>query len=222
MVLDTLKYWYFFILLLPLSSRVFAGENLLPNGNFDAGENAALYWETVDNLTSFWVTEKGRGRVLKLDSRVDRHQALARRAELKTNPAARPPAAIIPQQPLKSIGANEGAVLDSDLIAVVPGQSYTLSVDIKGHCGIIVWIKGFMPHPRRKQLTDCYQTRLNVKDGSPNAWKTYSMTFNPTRHMPRTSKMKVRIFVYWPVGVACFDRVQITKISASAPPSAPR
>jgi hypothetical protein len=201
----------FILILLFTSGCLWAGENLLPNGNFDAGKDNALHWEKVDNLTSFWVFEKGRGRVLKLDSRVQRKQALAWQKKLKATPSAKPPVAIIPENKLSSIGAFEGAVLDSDLIDVIPGQSYILSVDCKAKCGIIVWIKGFMMHPRRKHLTDCYQTRLVPEKGNSNQWKTYSITFNPTKRMPRTCKMKVRIFVYWPVGVAYFDNVKIEK-----------
>ncbi|MFA6716456.1 MAG: hypothetical protein WCS27_13835 [Victivallaceae bacterium] len=199
------------VILLFISVSLFAGENLLPDGNFDAGKDGAEKWEKTDNLTSFWVTEKGRGRVLKLDSRVDRKQALAWKQQLKKNPGAKAPAATIPKNKLASIGAYEGAVLDSDLIDVEPGQTYTLSVDVKGKCGMFVWIKGFMMHPRRKQLTDCYQTRLNPEKSEADKWKTFSIDFSPTKRMPQTSKMKVRIYVYWPPGVAYFDNVRIEK-----------
>jgi hypothetical protein len=199
------------VIFLFISVSLFAGENLLPNGNFDAGKDGAEKWEKVDNLTSFWVTEKGRGRVLKLDSRIDRKQALAWQEKLKSDPGAKAPTAIIPKNKLASIGAFEGAVLDSELIDVEPGQTYTLSVDVKGKCGMIVWIKGFMMHPRRKHLTDSYQTRLVPEGSEANKWKTFSIDFTPTKRMPKTSKMKVRIFVYWPVDIAYFDNVRIEK-----------
>lgn len=41
-----------------------AGENLLPNGSFDKGEPYPESWERADGLTSFWLTEKGRGEFL--------------------------------------------------------------------------------------------------------------------------------------------------------------
>ena len=199
------------IILLLIGISLFAGENLLPNGNFDTGKDGAEKWEKVDKLTSIWVMDKGRGRVLKLDSRIDRKQALAWQKKIKENPLAKVPAAIIPQNQLTAIGAYEGAVLDSDLIDVIPGQTYTLKVDIKGRCGLFVWIKGFMMHPRRKQLTDSYQTRLAPEGLSATEWKTFSIDFSPTKRMFRTSKMKVRIFVYWPTGIAYFDNVRIEK-----------
>ena len=199
------------VILLFVSVSLLAGENLLPNGNFDSGANGADKWEKVDNLTSFWVMVKGRGRVLKLDSRVDRKQGLAWQKKLKANPLAKAPKAIIPKKKLAAIGAFEGAVLDSDLIDVELGQTYTLSVDIKGKCGMFVWIKGFMMHPRRKHLTDCYQTRLNPEESSADEWKTFSIDFTPTKRMPKTIKMKVRVYVYWPTGIAYFDNIRIVK-----------
>ena len=57
--------------------------NLLPNGTFDEGNAAPVRWERADGLTSFWISEKGRGRILKLDSRPERKQVLAYQAELK-------------------------------------------------------------------------------------------------------------------------------------------
>ena len=111
-----------FICLLFVGLSVCTGENLLPNGNFDKGKNGADKWEKVDNLTSFWTQEKGRGRVLKLDSRVDRKQALAWQKKLKSNPEAKAPAPIFPKNKYTAIGGNEGAVIDSELIDVIPGK----------------------------------------------------------------------------------------------------
>ena len=143
-------------------------ENLLPNGSFDEGKTDALHWEKVDNLTSFWRTDGARGRILELDTRPERTQVLEYQKKRKENPATPPPAPVIPSDPLKSVGAYEGAALDSVLLDVKPGQDYKLSVDYLGRGTPFVWIKGFMIHPRRKTLTDCYQTRL-APAGSPPA-----------------------------------------------------
>ena len=59
-----------------------------------------------------------------------------------------------------------------------------------------------MIHPRRKTLTDCYQTRL-APAGSPSGkWRTAAITFRPTRN---TEKMKDRNYAYWPPGVYRYD-----------------
>ena len=93
-------------------------ENLLPNGNFDEGKTEALHWEKVDNLTSFWRTDGARGRILELDTRPERYQVLEYQKKRKENPATPPPKPVIPSNPLKSVGAYEGAALDSVLLDV--------------------------------------------------------------------------------------------------------
>ena len=128
----------------------------------------------------------------------------------KENPATPPPAPVIPSDPLKSVGAYEGAALDSVLLDVKPGQDYKLSVDYLGRGTPFVWIKGFMIHPRRKTLTDCYQTRLAPKGSPSGKWRTAAITFRPTRN---TVKMKVRIYAYWPAGVYRFDNVRLEAIT---------
>ena len=54
---------------------------------------------------------------------------------------------------------------------------------------------------------DCYKL-LDEKQ-----WQTFSIGFNPTAKSPNTEFMKVRIYVYWPVGVCYFDNVRIEEIS---------
>ena len=71
-------------------SLLLIAANLLPNGSFDQGTAAPVHWERADGLTSFWCSEPGRGRILKLDSRPERKQVLAYQAERKKNPSAPP------------------------------------------------------------------------------------------------------------------------------------
>ncbi len=193
-----------------LAAALQAGENLLPNGSFDEGGKEALHWEKTDNLTSFWRNDGQRGRILELDTRPDRKQVLAYWKERKRNPDVSAPKAVIPEEPLKSIGSNEGTALDSMLLDVKPGQDYKLSVDYRGAGTPFVWIKGFMIHPKRKTLTDCYQTRLAPPGGAADRWRSCSITFRPT---PQTVKMKVRIYAYWPAGVYWFDNVRLEEIT---------
>jgi len=191
-----------------------AAANLIPNGSFDEGKTAPAGWEPQNGLTTFWLTEKGRGRVLKLDSRVDRRQALAHLEAWKKDPSARPPAPVFAKAPFySSIGGNEGVMLDSVTIPVKKGQNYKLSVDARGNSQPFVWIKGFRKHPRRDMLIDSYQTRLHAYPLSENEWRTFSIGFNPTARSPHTEIMKVRIYVYWPAGVCLFDNVRLEEIT---------
>ena len=59
-----------------LSIPLLAGENVIKNGSFDEGAAFADGWEHPDGLTSFFETEEGRGRIVKMDTLVDRDQAL--------------------------------------------------------------------------------------------------------------------------------------------------
>lgn len=134
----------------------------------------------------------------------------------KLNSDAKPPKAIIPKQPLQSVASNEGTCIDSVFIKVKPGQNYKLTVDYKGEFQPFVWIKGFMYHPRRKFYVDSYQTRLEpkkAKSGEKDKWRTFSIGFNPTAKMPKTEKMKVRVYAYWPRGVYYFDNIRIEEIT---------
>jgi hypothetical protein len=192
-----------------------AGENLLPNGNFDNGESKATNWETPDGLTSFWVSEEGRGRVLKMDTRVGNEQVLEWKNKRKIDSAAKPPEPIFPEEPLKTVANEtvEGVALDSIMILVKPGQNYKLSVDYKGKLSPIIWIKGFRKHPRKDYYVNSYQTRLVPSGGKGNEWKTYSIGFNPTERSPETIKMKVRIHPCWPPAIYYFDNIRIEEIT---------
>ncbi len=191
-----------------------AGENLLPNGSFDAGEHAADRWERADGLTSFFLSESGRGRIVRLDTLVDRDQALEWAKAFKADPTLPAPAKRpIPPDSYGSIGGNEGVMLDSELIDCTPGQDYRLSVDFKGEGKPFVWIKGFLWHPTRETWTDGYQTRLEPDAPSRTEWRTFSIGFNPTARSPRVRKMKVRLYAYWPNGLYHFDNVRVEAIT---------
>ncbi len=191
-----------------------AGENLIPNGTFDEGEPFAAHWERADGLTSFFEKEEGRGRIVKMDTLVDRDQALAWAQAFKADPTLTPPA----KKPIAptsygSIGGNEGVMLDSELVDCKPGQNYKLTVDFKGDGKPFVWIKGFLMHPTRKVLVDGYQTRLEPDKPSKTEWRTFSIGFNPTAKSPRIQKFKVRLYAYWPNGLYYFDNVRVEEIT---------
>lgn len=191
-----------------------AGPNLIPNGTFDEGDAYALHWERADGLTSFFENEPGRGRIVKMDTLVDRDQALAWNKAFKADPTLKPPAKKpIAAKSYGSIGGNEGVMLDSELIDCKPGQNYKLTVDYRGAGKPFVWIKGFLMHPARKVLVDGYQTRLEPNAPSPDEWRTFSIGFNPTAKSPKIVKMKVRLYAYWPNGLYYFDNVRVEEIT---------
>jgi hypothetical protein len=200
-------------LLLPLP--LFAGDNLVKNGTFDEGEPFAAHWEQADGLTSFFEKEEGRGRIVKLDTQVERDQALEWAKAFKADPMLKPPVKKpIAQTSYSSIGGNEGVMLDSELIDCKPGQNYKLTADFKGDGKPFVWIKGFLWHSKRNEFADGYQTRLEPGTHSKTEWQTFSIGFNPTEKSPKIQKFKVRLYAYWPNGLYYFDNVRVEEITS--------
>ena len=193
---------------------LFAAENLVKNGSFDEGADAAAQWELADGLTTFFEKEEGRGRIVKMDTLVDRKQALDWQKTFKADPT-RPPPAKAPIEPASygSIGGNEGVMLDSEFIDCKPGQDYKLTADFKGVGKPFVWIKGFLWHPTRKAWVDGYQTRLEPGTVSMTEWHTASIGFNPTARSPRIQKFKIRLYSYWPNGLYYFDNIRVEAIT---------
>ena len=167
------------------------GANLLPNGDFETGDPFPLHWERANGLTSFFVTAEGHGRVVRMDTSVERKQAMAWDQAFKKDPSLPVPERV----PISKAGYDR------------------LTADIRGAGKPFVWIKGFMMHPRRGVLVDAYQTRLEPPSVSAETWTTCSIGFNPTARSPQVSKMKVRLYAYWPNGIYEFDNIRIEKIS---------
>jgi len=207
------------LLLLFLSGSATARDenNLVPNGSLDEGRESAAHWERANGLTTFYETEPGRGRIVRMDTGVERKQALAWQQAFQEDPS-RPPPAKTPIAPdsYASIGGNEGVMLDSALIPCVPGQAYRLSADVKGVGKPFIWIKGFLWHPARKTWVDGYQTRLEPDQISTSVWRTCSIGFHPTAKSPRIAKFKVRLYAYWPNGLYFFDNIRVEAISDEA------
>ena len=193
---------------------LFAVENLVKNGTFDEGEATASHWEPANGLTTFFETEEGRGRMVKMDTLVEREQAMAWAQAFQADPTLKPPAKTpIAPTSYGSIGGNEGVMLDSEFIDCKPGQDYKLTADFKGAGKPFVWIKGFLWHPTRKAWADGYQTRLEPGSVSKTEWRTFSIGFNPTAKSQRIQKFKIRLYAYWPNGLYFFDNVRVEEIT---------
>ena len=171
-------------------------------------------WEAANGLTTFWEKDPFRGRVARLDSRIEEKQAMAWEAVWRKNPRAKPPKPVFAEPPYySSVGGNHGVILDSVLFAVEPGQDYKLTAEVKGTAGAYVWVKGFRKHPKRDMLLDSYQTRLDATRLDPDEWRTIAIGLNPTARSPHTEFMKVRLYAFWPVGITYFANVRLEKIT---------
>lgn len=121
-------------------------KNLIPNGDFEAGELTPTGWQTVDGLCSFWVKDSDpkHGKVLKFDTDVYQSQGyewwvkIAKGASPKNAPKKIPTVG----DKYDTIAGNDGVWFWSDYVPVEKGKAYWLTLDVKGP-GILVWLVGY-------------------------------------------------------------------------------
>ena len=205
------------LLLLPLLAAAAAEEeNRIANGDFEKGEAKATKipgWTEVDGLTTFFVTEKGRGRVLLIDTDVTLAEANARWKEMEKPAAERPPAkkkGPTFEPYYDTVGGTTGAKVYSDYIRVEPGMRYRLKVDVKSNGPVVkVFVKGYVQF--QGGFRKYYQCYKNVTEVT-GAWKTWERTFNPTFRSPKVTHIRVMPYAYWPVGQAWIDNVRVERV----------
>jgi hypothetical protein len=124
--------------------------NLLPNGDFEAGDVTPTGWQTVDGLSSFWVddADPAHGKVIKFDTDVLQSQAyewwtkIAAGASPKDAPQKRPTV----EPKYDTLAGLDGVWFWSDPIPVEKGKSYWLTLDAKGP-PFLVWLVGYPEKP---------------------------------------------------------------------------
>lgn len=124
--------------------------NLLPNGNFEEGEDSPSHWQQVDGLTTFWVRDEdpARGKVLKLDTDVLQSQAYAWWKEILAGAKPADAPLKLPTQEPKydTLAGLDGVWYYSDYIPIEPGKLYWLTIDAKGP-PLKVWLLGYPEKP---------------------------------------------------------------------------
>jgi hypothetical protein len=120
--------------------------NLLPNGDFEAGDRTPANWQTVDGLCSFWVKDADpkHGKVLKFDTDVYQSQAYPWWVKIAggASPADAPKKTPTTGEKYDTIAGNDGVWFWSDYVPVQEGKAYWLTVDVKGP-GLLVWLVGY-------------------------------------------------------------------------------
>jgi len=119
------------------------------NGSFDAKGFDPVGWDPVDGVSSLVVPRAGRGRVLRLNTHLDRDawltlQHTRRRGE--GDPRNPPKIGPSPQR-YRNVGAMEGVMLLSEWLPAAPGRRYWLTADVrgpaKGDLAPKIFIKGY-------------------------------------------------------------------------------
>lgn len=206
-----------------------AQKNLIVNGDFDEGEITPKGWQTIDGLTSFWEKDEDpkRGKVLKLDTDVLQKQAYDWWVKIHGGSSPKDAPAKTPStDPNKydTLAAFDGTFFWSDAIPVKKGQSYWLTLDVKGPAGMMVWLVGYRdkpdvsfaadmaapldyikdkisPKPREKGrdfdgFIHKYEWKGQLVVGGSDTWKTYSRRKQAFRPTANTPKVKwVRVFL---------------------------
>lgn len=195
-------------------------QNLLPNGDFEEGDDSPKAWQQVDGLTSFWVDDADprHGKVVKLDTDVRQSQAyqwwekIIAGASPMDAPAKQPTV----EPKYDTLAGLDGVWFYSDYIAVEPRKDYWLTIDVKGP-GILVWLVGYPEKPDttfgadqgalrqyldektrgdqpqargRPAFIHKYVWKGQMAAGGSDQWKTYSRRAKPFQPTKNTPNVR--------------------------------
>jgi len=209
------------------------GPMLSKNPGFEEGSGEKpVGWERIDGLTTFWLddpTGAGRGKVLKMDTRMVQTQADEWWHKWRAGaPASQAPEPILAPPPAyDSVGGLHGAHYYSDFFEIKPGMRYRVLADFKGKTTDFffakVFVKGYgmVPatvreqKPERREIWRTYLACRNFE----NRWKHYSETFTiPQRGVRMSNVATVQVrwiriipYAYWPPGLFYWDNVKIVQ-----------
>ena len=194
--------------------------NLLANGDFSAGKETPVSWQTIDGLSTFWVNDRDpkHGKVLKFDSDVLQSQAYQWWTRIAKGISPLEAPRKIPTTPPKydTLAGLDGVWFWSDPIPVEKRKEYWLTLDVKG-AEILVWLVGYPELPdtsfaadagavkqyfekvagtappnkrNRKAFIHKYVWKGQLKAGGASEWKTYSRRKKPFRPTKYTPTVK--------------------------------
>jgi hypothetical protein len=194
--------------------------NLVPNGDFEAGDGTPTGWQTVDGLTTFWVKDDDpkHGKVIKFDTDVYQKEGydwwvkIAKGASAKDAPKKTPTVG----DKYDTLAGNDGVWFWSDFIPVEKGTAYWLTLDAKG-AGMMVWLVGYPDKtstdfgadegafqeylqgkidkpPEKKRgfegFLHKYVWKGQLSVGASDEWKTFSRREQPFRPTAKTPEVK--------------------------------
>jgi hypothetical protein len=194
-----------------LATAAAAGTNLVANGGFELrAADRPAGWDLPDGLGVQWIDAPvgaGHGRAICLDARVSETdmECSWARAGL-TNQWS------IPKPAGNAIAETYGLSYYSAAFPVSSGVTYRVRCDTLGPGGWKVWVRGYGQF--RGRLTRRYEAVMTGR-ASPSEWTTNAMVFQPTRHRPEVTEMKVMLYAYYPPGAYWFDNVVVEPVEGS-------
>ncbi|HEY7426997.1 MAG TPA: hypothetical protein VH682_22370 [Gemmataceae bacterium] len=185
--------------------------NLVPNGDFEAGEGTPTGWQTIDGLSTFWVKDDAaHGKVIKFNTDIYQSQAYEWWPKLAkgASPKDAPTRIETKGDKYDTLAGLDGVWFWSDYIPVEEGKAYWLTVDVKGPA-ILTWLVGYpekgssafgsengafqdalkesiTKKPVEKKrghdpFIHSYVWKGQMAAGGSNEWKTYSRRKMPFR-----------------------------------------
>ena len=184
--------------------------NLVVNGMFaqpDPGRaGVPLGWAQPDGVGVQWaLAPDGQSQAIGMDTRLSEIAMNAHwtRAGLTND-------WFIPHATSQAIADSYGLSYYSAPFAVASGVTYRVTCDVWGPAGAKVWVRGYGLF--QGQLTRRYESVLNCY-GSGEGWRTCTQEFNPTRHRPEVTEMRVMLYAYHPAGLYWFRKVRVEAVA---------
>ncbi|MDZ7816637.1 MAG: hypothetical protein U5N86_11780 [Planctomycetota bacterium] len=200
---------------------IITGENLLANGDFEKKNpkhDRPAHWQLCDGLTTFYESFKGRGKVIRIDTSVEKQQARERWQVMIEKGVDAPPAPEKKEAEGKygTIGAVDGVHFFSDPISVKKGARYKLAVDTKGLTTELfftkIFVKGYTQITRKRKVSQedgsireetqteqrqVYKWYLQCRNLEEYKWRHYE-EWLPNKMPQNVDFVKICIYAYWP------------------------
>ena len=208
--------WYDLLGIFFLTSSVCGVEPLVVNGELEKPDptnaDQPLGWDTTDGLGVQWVAgPDAAGKAIRMDTALSEQQMVAQWTKVGMTEW------IFPKPAANAIAETYGLSLYSQAMPVEAGRTYRITVRYRGSGGAKVWVRGYGDKggkPRRM-----YES-MGACPAAETTWGEFTQDFNPTKHTPNVTTMKVMLFAYYPAGVSWFDDVRITPLTEVEVPAA--
>ena len=217
------------------------GSSIIPNGDFeekDPKTGTVVHWGPMDGLSTFWVDEPGRGKVMKVETDIPWGQWEDWRKKLREGASRHdaPKKKRYTPPGYGTVAGSRGVAVYNEYVPVKPGQAYRLAFDFKG-AGGKVFVKGFAVCDDNARpvatatLADGLQpgNGLHVREvwraykamrvKNKNEWEQFDRSMHPTEKIPCVRWIRINLFPYWPPGTYYFDNVKFEPVSEKLLPA---
>ncbi len=211
-------------LILSVVSSLYAAEPLVLNGDLEKADPAdatqPLGWDKTDGLGVQWAScpdgpdvPAGPGKnAIRMDTALTEQQMVAQWTKVGMTEW------IFPKPAGNAIAETYGLSLYSQAMPVEAGRTYRVTVRYKGSGGAKVWVRGYGVKSEQSDKPKRLYESMGACPAAVDHWGEFTQDFNPTKHTPKVTTMKVMLFAYYPAGVSWFDNISIVALPAADEP----